>query len=76
LSNTYIQDDDLKKASRSQWQDTFEEIRDLLMTGAELAFDKGLLGRQEKEKYFNSGNQHVATFLPIDRCPCHIDNYM
>lgn len=50
-----FQDEDLKKASRAEWQDTFEEIRDLLMTGAELAFDRGLLGAQEKEKYFNSG---------------------
>ncbi|KAL4228047.1 hypothetical protein ACF0H5_013483 [Mactra antiquata] len=54
LKNYDSSDDDLKKASRAEWQDTFEELRDLLMTGAEAAFDSGQIGGQTKEKYFNS----------------------
>ena len=56
------QDEDLKRKDREEWTDSFEEMRDLLKKGADLAFDAGKIGGQTKEKYAMSGDIYIICY--------------
>ncbi|WAQ98657.1 NWD2-like protein [Mya arenaria] len=75
LTNYHSPKEELKRRAREDWDDTFEEIREVLMAGANLAFKTGLIGAQGRDKYFSSEIEDLSENINNLRAVKFLDLY-